>query len=369
MNERPSPLLQINDLAVSFETGTVVRAVDGVSLSVHGGQTLAVVGESGSGKSVTALSVLRLLPSPPARYERGSVAFDGRDLLTLSQREMRRIRGAKIAMIFQEPMTSLNPVFAVGEQIQEAIQLHRRVSARQSRKLAVESMEAVGIQRAALRLRDYPHEFSGGMRQRVMIAMALACEPKLLLADEPTTALDVTIQAQILELLGRIKRERGMGIMLITHDLGIVAQHAEVVCVMYAGRVVEYAKVFDLFENPLHPYTRALLACRPRLDQRAERLTTVAQVVDNPLEFKRLADSGPRSRRGIEPWWPTNPPPTGVTRGPQRVTSSLHEVEPEHWVACWRTEAVALMPGRKPDVAFGKVGAAQAGAGKHSIVR
>jgi ABC-type glutathione transport system ATPase component len=186
------------------------------------------------------------------------------------------------------------------------------------------------------------------MRQRVMISMALACQPKLLLADEPTTALDVTIQSQILDLLANLKRERGMAIMLITHDLGIVAQHADVVCVMYAGRVVEYAKVFDLFENPLHPYTRGLLACRPKLGERAERLRTVSEIVDNPLEFQRLVGS----KRGMIPWWPRHEPPGGVTRDVAGCQSALLEIEPEHWVACWRTEAVALAANRRPNIAF-----------------
>jgi ABC-type dipeptide/oligopeptide/nickel transport system ATPase component len=342
--------LQISDLAVSFDSrdGSRMRAVDGVSLTVHPGQTLAVVGESGCGKSVTALSVLQLLASPPARYDRGSILLENRNLLELSRKQMGSVRGGHIAMIFQEPMTSLNPVFTVGRQIIEAVQLHRKVGRWKARQMAIESMQAVGIADAQQRFGSYPHEFSGGMRQRVMIAMALACNPKVLLADEPTTALDVTIQAQILDLLARLKRERGLAIMLITHDLGIVAQHADVVCVMYAGRVVEYAKVFDLFESPLHPYTRGLLACRPRIGERAERLRTVSEIVENPLEFQRL----PGAKRGVIPWWPRHEPPRGVRADAAGGSSALIEVEPEHWVACWRTEAVMAGLNRRPNLIY-----------------
>ncbi len=272
-----TPLLEIRDLVVSFDgaDGSRTRAVDGLSLTIHPRQMVALVGESGCGKSVTALSVLRLIPSPPSHVERGSIVFEGRDLLSLNDRELLKVRGGEIAMIFQEPMTSLNPVFSIGEQIIEAIVLHQRVKQRQAREIAIESLRAVGIPEPEARLGGYPHEFSGGMRQRAMIAMALACRPKLLLADEPTTALDVTIQAQILDLLSSLREEHGMAILLITHDLGIVAQRADVVCVMYAGRCVEYARVKDLFRNPLHPYTRGLFHSRPTLTERRARLTTV----------------------------------------------------------------------------------------------
>ena len=259
---KSKPLLEIADFALSFVggDGVATKAVDGVSLTVHPRQTLAVVGESGCGKSVTALSVLRLIPRPPGRIDRGSIVLDGvGDLLRLSEKQMLPVRGREIAMIFQEPMTCLNPVFTIGEQIIETILLHQDVKRTHAVQIALEAMNEVGIPRPAERLRAYPHQFSGGMRQRVMIAMALACRPRLLLADEPTTALDVTIQAQILDLLAMLQQQRGMGVMLITHDLGVVAQNADVACVMYAGRVVEYARVPDLFERPLHPYTRGLL--------------------------------------------------------------------------------------------------------------
>ena len=236
------PLLELRNLSIAFDTeGGQIRPVQDVSLSIFPGQTLAVVGESGCGKSVTALSILRLIPSPPGRVLGGQVLFEGRDLLALSEKEMRGVRGKDIAMIFQEPMTSLNPVFTVGEQIVEAVQLHQKVGTKEAYKIAEEAMHDVGIADPGKRIHEYPHRLSGGMRQRVMIAMALSCRPKLLIADEPTTALDVTIQAQILELLRRLQEERGMAVMLITHDLGVVAENADAVAVMYASKVVEYA--------------------------------------------------------------------------------------------------------------------------------
>jgi peptide/nickel transport system ATP-binding protein len=242
----------------------VVRAVEGVSFSIEAGETLAVVGESGCGKSVTAMSILRLIPEPPGKIA-GSVRFQGRELLALSEPEMRKLRGNDISMIFQEPMTSLNPVLTVGRQIGETLRLHQGLDARQAEARAVEILALVGIPEPARRVREYPHQLSGGMRQRVMIAMALACNPKLLIADEPTTALDVTIQAQILDLMRDLKRRLGSAIMLITHDLGVVAEMAERVVVMYAGRKVEEASVRDIFARPLHPYTRGLLGAVPRL--------------------------------------------------------------------------------------------------------
>ncbi len=258
------PLLEIDDLHTHFDTDAgLVRAVDGVSYAVDEGETLAVVGESGCGKSVTALSILRLVASPPGRYAGGTIRFEGEDLLEASEERMREIRGNDIAMIFQEPMTSLNPVFTVGDQIVEAIQLHQGLGAAEARERAVESLRRVGIPAPRRRIDDYPHQMSGGMRQRVMIAMALACHPKLLIADEPTTALDVTIQAQILELLRRLQRDAGMSVLLITHDLGVVAETAHRVVVMYAGKVVEQAPVRDLFTAPRHPYTLGLLRSLP----------------------------------------------------------------------------------------------------------
>jgi peptide/nickel transport system ATP-binding protein/oligopeptide transport system ATP-binding protein len=273
------PLLQVKDLRVSFATedGTV-RAVDGVSFSVEPGEVVAIVGESGSGKSVTAMTLMGLTRGPNAKFE-GSAVFDGRELVTASDRELQRIRGAGIAMVFQDPMSSLDPVYRIGTQIVEQIRVHdRSVSKAQAMDRAVELMERVGIPRAAERLRSFPHEFSGGMRQRVMIAMALSCSPKLLIADEPTTALDVTIQAQILDELRKLRSESGAGVILVTHDLGVVADIADRIVVMYAGRVVEQGTLDELFYDPQHPYTWGLLgsiatprsvsprspACRPR---------------------------------------------------------------------------------------------------------
>jgi peptide/nickel transport system ATP-binding protein len=275
-----TPLLEIEDLRTWFFTSDgVVRAVDGVSYSVAPGETLAVVGESGCGKSVTAMSVLRLLPSPPARIVSGAIRFEGRDLLTASEAEMRKIRGNEISMIFQEPMTSLNPVLTVGRQIAETLELHQGLSAADAQSRAVEMLETVRIPEAKRRADEYPHQLSGGMRQRVMIAMALACKPKLLIADEPTTALDVTIQAQILELMLDLKEKVGAAIVLITHDLGVVAETAQRVVVMYAGRKVEEASVADLFARPMHPYTRGLMGSIPRLAGGAKRLTEIPGIV------------------------------------------------------------------------------------------
>ncbi|HEY2514463.1 MAG TPA: ABC transporter ATP-binding protein [Polyangiaceae bacterium] len=268
-----APLLSVRDLVTSFATGfgtgrRAVRAVDGVSFDVAEGTTVGLVGESGCGKSVTSLSILRLVPDPPGRIESGAITFRGRDLLALPEREMRAVRGDQISMIFQEPMTSLNPVYTVGSQIVEAIRLHRKVSRGEAHERAVHMLRQVGIPSPEESARSYPHELSGGMRQRVMIAMALSCDPSLLIADEPTTALDVTIQAQILELLRRLQSELGMSVLLITHDLGIVAEYARHVLVMYAGKIVESAPVVDLFGRPRHPYTLGLLESAPRAGAR-----------------------------------------------------------------------------------------------------
>jgi len=276
------PLLAVEGLCVAFRTERgAVRAVDDVSFSIYPGETLGIVGESGCGKSVTALSILRLLPTPPAEIEGGALRFGGRDLRTLSERELEAVRGDEIAMVFQEPMTSLNPVHTVGAQIVEAIRLHRPDSRREARIRAISLLERVGIRNAGEVIDAFPHELSGGMRQRVMIAMALSCEPKLLLADEPTTALDVTIQAQILDVLQGLRRSSKMAILLITHDLSVVEHHTDRVLVMYAGEVVESARVSDLFRRPAHPYTRALLASMPRLGggKRRTRLPTIEGVV------------------------------------------------------------------------------------------
>jgi len=261
----PPPLLRVRDLVTSFRTDAdVVRAVDGVSFDVPEGATVGLGGESGCGKSVTSLSILRLVPEPPVKIESGTIELRGRDLRALSEREMRDVRGNQISMIFQEPITSLNPVYTVGAQIVEAIRLHRKTSRREAHFRAVQMLRLVGIPSAERTAGSYPHELSGGMRQRVMIAMALSCEPSLLIADEPTTALDVTIQAQILELLRRLQVELKMSILLITHDLGVVAEYTSHVLVMYAGKVVESAPVADLFAHPKHPYTLGLLESIPR---------------------------------------------------------------------------------------------------------
>ena len=263
---RNGPLLEIDDLRTYFFTRDgVVRAVDGVSYDVRPGETLAVVGESGCGKSVTALSILRLIPSPPGRVVGGTIRFQGRNLLDVDEREMRSIRGNEISMIFQEPMTSLNPVLTIGRQIGETLRLHQGLDAKRALERSVEMLRLVHIPEAERRVEQYPHQLSGGMRQRVMIAMALACNPKLLIADEPTTALDVTIQAQILDLMRELKSKIGAAIVLITHDLGVVAEMAQRVIVMYAGRKVEQSSVGELFERPLHPYTRGLLNSVPKL--------------------------------------------------------------------------------------------------------
>jgi peptide/nickel transport system ATP-binding protein len=276
------PLLQVRDLVTAFHTDEgSVRAVDGVSFELRDGGTLGIVGESGCGKSVTSLSIMRLVPWPPGRIERGAIVFEGKDLVALSEEEMRELRGNRISMIFQEPMTSLNPVYTIGHQIVEAIRIHQKLDKRKARARAIEMLELVGIPGASERFDAYPHQLSGGMRQRVMIAMALACEPKLLIADEPTTALDVTIQAQILELLDRLRAELGMSIILITHDLGVVAEFVEEIVVMYAGTVVERAATEALFREPLHPYTRGLLKSVPSYADNAKqkRLPTIKGVV------------------------------------------------------------------------------------------
>jgi ABC-type dipeptide/oligopeptide/nickel transport system ATPase component len=382
--ERENPLLSVSDLAVSFAQGPDrlaprFQAVDGLSLTIYPRQTLAVVGESGCGKSVSALSLLQLLPRPAARVDRGQVLFrtptvtpgppngaasgpgvtagvphEPRDLLAMSEREIRAVRGGQIAMIFQEPMSSLNPVFSIGDQIVEAILLHQPVHRRDARSIAVEAMRSVGIVDPERRLNAYPHQFSGGMRQRVMIAMALACKPSLLLADEPTTALDATIQQQILALLRDLKRDTGMAVLLITHDLGVVAENADAVCVMYAGRVVEYASAPELFANPLHPYTRGLLACTPRLGRRRERLPTIAEIIDQPGAFE-LPCAGAGTERP-RPWWPWHEPPRNLAHSNNPASASgsfvLHEVRPDHWVGLWRTDSLPGGIPRPPAINF-----------------
>lgn len=293
-------LLDVQGLKTYFDTdeGTV-KAVDGVSFHIDKGETLAVVGESGSGKSVTSLSIMRLIPQPPGRIAGGSMTFNGRDLTRLSEREMRRIRGNDISMIFQEPMTSLNPVYTVGDQISEAIVLHQGKSKRQAMTMAAEMLDLVGIPEPGKRVKNYPHQMSGGMRQRVMIAMALSCGPQLLIADEPTTALDVTIQAQILDLMRKLQQEIGMSILFITHDLGVVAEIADRVVVMYSGRAVEEGNVKDIYASPKMPYTVGLLNSIPRVDKAAEhqeRLEAIPGVVPNPLYLPEGCSFHPRCR-------------------------------------------------------------------------
>ena len=315
-------LLEIRDLHTWFHTyGGVARAVDGVSLEIAEGETLGLVGESGCGKSVTALSVLRLVDAP-GRIERGEILLRGRNLLTLRKKEMRRVRGGEISMIFQEPMTSLNPVFTVGDQIIEAIILHQKKSHAAARGLAVEMLRRVGIPSPERRVDEYPHQMSGGMKQRVMIAMGLVCRPALLIADEPTTALDVTIQAEILDLLGDLQKEFRMAILLITHNLGIVAGMADRVAVMYAGKIVEYATASDLFAHPKHPYTTCLFKSVPRLDAaRGGRLETIEGQVPSPTH------------------WPTgcrfHPRCPHATARCSREEPPLEEKRPGHQAACW----------------------------------
>jgi len=293
-----SHLLEVENLATHFPTRAgLVRAVDGVSFHLDRGELLGLVGESGCGKSITALSIMRLI-APPGKIVAGEILLEGRNLLQVSNSEMRAVRGNDIAMIFQDPMTSLNPVFTVGEQIAEALRLHRNLSRREARQGAIEAMREVSIPDPALRASDYPHQLSGGMRQRVMIAMALACDPRVLIADEPTTALDVTIQAQILELLSGLRKTRELAVLLITHDLGVVAEVAERVAVMYTGRIVEQSPVDELFARPKHPYTEGLLRSVPRLTAKdvakAARLQTIEGTVPKPTALPKGCHFEPR---------------------------------------------------------------------------
>ena len=296
------PLLRVDDLKTYFYTEEgVVKAVDGVTFHVEQGEILGLVGESGCGKTVSALSILRLIPVPPGKIVSGSVHFEGEDLIRMDEDEIRHIRGNAIAMIFQEPMTSLNPVLTIGRQLTETLELHLKMDRRASTQRAVELLETVGIPEARSRINDYPHQFSGGMRQRVMIAMALSCNPKLLLADEPTTALDVTIQAQILELLTRLTRELGTSVIIITHNLGVVARYADRVNVMYAGKIVESATARELYGNPRHPYTLGLLKSVPRLDQvRKEKLDPIEGMPPDMVRVVVNAGAGLRDAHRFE---------------------------------------------------------------------
>ena len=334
----PPVLLEVDDLTTYFFTRDgIVRAVDGVSFSVRRGEALAIVGESGCGKSVTSLSIMRLIASPPGRTVKGRVVFEGRDLLQLSEVEMRKIRGDAISMIFQEPMTSLNPVLTIGHQIAEALVLHRGSSRDDAARRTVELLRTVRMPEAERRASQYPHELSGGMRQRVMIAMALACEPRLLIADEPTTALDVTIQAQILDLMRELQQKTGSAIVLITHDLGVVAEMAERVVVMYAGRKVEEAPVSALFAHPRHPYTRGLLDSIPKLgaDSAGQgertRLAEIAGTVPSLSEPIVGCAFAPRCAYAVARCHDDAPP--------------LEEKAPAHFAACWESSRVAASVG------------------------
>ena len=318
-----APLLRVLDLRTSFFTSDgEVRAVDGVTLDIEEGQTVGLVGESGSGKSVTALSVIRLLAGGTGRIVGGEVLFGGRNLTAVSEDEMRQIRGNEISMIFQEPMTSLNPVMSIGDQIAETIRLHRKATKRQARERAVEMLRLVKIPEPEKRARAYPHELSGGQRQRVMIAIALACTPKLLIADEPTTALDVTIQAQILELIGELQARLGMAVLLITHDLGVVAERTNRVAVMYAGKIVEHAAPDAIFKQPLHPYTAGLINSMPGPGAPKRRLQAIPGMVPSPLDWPSGCHFRDRCDRADSRCAATQPP--------------LLERAPGHWVACFK---------------------------------
>jgi len=319
----PNQLLNVQDLKTHFKTREgMVHAVNGVSMTLDEGETVGLVGESGCGKSVTMMSVLRLIPIPPGKIVSGKAEFRGQDLLKMSDDEIRHIRGAQISMVFQDPMTSFNPVLTIGRQVAEPLEIHLGMSRDQAAKRVVELLEMVGIPRAKERLNDYPHQFSGGMRQRVMIAMALACNPQILIADEPTTALDVTIQAQIVDLVKRLRDEIGMAIIWITHDLGIVAGLAKRVVVMYGGYFIEEALVKELYGNPQHPYTMGLLGSLPRLDlDQKKRLVSIDGLPPVLYEDPQYCPFAPRCKYAMERCWQENP--------------KLQLVAPDHKVACW----------------------------------
>ena len=330
-------LLKVENLTVEFSTdeGTI-RAVDEVSLKIFKGKTIGVVGESGCGKSVTALSIMRLIASPPGKYANGQIEYEGRDLLKISESQMRELRGNRISMIFQEPMTSLNPVFTVGDQIAEAIRLHQKLNRKDALVKAVEMLELVGIPSPEERVKSYPHQLSGGMRQRVMIAMALSCKPDLLIADEPTTALDVTIQAQIMELISKLQKDLGMSVMLITHDLGVVAETCDFVFVMYAGRVVEQSSVYNIFKSARHPYTFGLLRSVPGVESESEaergvdgkpRLRTIPGLVPNLLHLKGGCRFYDRCSRSISKCSQSEP--------------ELEMIAEDHYIRCYNPEPLS----------------------------
>ena len=318
-----APLLEVKDLQTIFSTSDgVVNAVNGISYSLKSGEALGIVGESGCGKSVGALSIMGLIPNPPGQVVDGEILFDGTDLLSLSAEKMRQVRGQQISMIFQDPMTSLNPVLTIGQQIGEALRLHKGLDKKGARQQTVHLLETVGIPDAEQRLNSYPHQFSGGMRQRVMIAMALSSEPKLLIADEPTTALDVTIQAQIVDLIKRLRDELGMAIIWITHDLGVVAGFVDKVVVMYAGHIVEMAPLKEFYANPLHPYTIGLLGSLPRIDAKSDqKLVSIDGLPPDLIDMPSCCPFIDRCSYAIERCGEENP---------------LHrQVGPEHYIACW----------------------------------
>ena len=321
-------LLEVKELKTYFFTlEGVVKAVDGISYEVDEGETLALVGESGCGKSVSALSLMRLIPDPPGKIVGGEVIFDGEDILTIDKNDMRRIRGAKMSMVFQEPMTSLNPVLTLERQLGETLQLHKGMSRREARREAINLLAKVGISDGERRIGQYPHQFSGGMRQRVMIAMALSCSPKLIIADEPTTALDVTIQAQILELMKSLTQELGVSLMIITHNLGVVARYADRVNIMYAGKIIERGTAQEIYSNPRHPYTVGLLNSVPRLDlPRRARLDPIEGQPPDLINLPPGCSFRDRCRWAIDKCATDTPP--------------LMPVEGSHWSACWRTEVL-----------------------------
>ncbi|MCE2502498.1 MAG: ABC transporter ATP-binding protein [Chlorobi bacterium] len=320
-------LLEVDNLRTYFHTDDgIARSVDGVRFSVDRGETLGIVGESGCGKSVTALSIMGLVPNPPGKIEGGVILFDGENLLEFTEHQMRHVRGNDISMIFQEPMTSLNPVFTIGHQIDEAVILHQNVSKHEAKKRSIDMLHLVGIPAPEQRYGEYPHQLSGGMRQRVMIAMALSCNPKLLIADEPTTALDVTVQAQILELITKLQDEMGMGLIIITHDLGVIAEVCDRVAVMYAGKVVEYANVDTIFHRPRHPYTIGLLNSIPRLGEVVEELATIEGIVPPPTQWPIGCHFCTRCQWADDLCWNDEP--------------QLVEIETGHQVACWYMDKV-----------------------------
>jgi len=321
-------LLEVKNLKTYFYTDDgVATAVDDVSYDVDKGETLGLVGESGCGKSVSALSIMRLIPDPPGKIVGGEILFKGRDLLKISEKEMQEVRGNNIGMIFQEPMTSLNPVFTCGNQIEEVLVLHQKLSKAEAKEKAIEMLDLVGIPAPEQRYHEYPHQLSGGMRQRVMISIALACNPEILIADEPSTALDVTVQAQILELINKLQQELGTGVIIITHDLGVIAEVSKRVAVMYASKIVEYGDVIDIFANPKHPYTIGLLSSIPNINKRKSRLSTIEGSVPFPTNFPKGCHFCTRCQFADEKCWNEEPPVVNIS--------------PSHTASCWKLDEVA----------------------------